>query len=185
MLGIYAEGRLWGRLGPPASDRSWPHCGIRRRCITRCTCCMDNQIDLIRIFTAATQSASFRETATRLGTSPQVVTRAIQQLEERLGETLFHRSTRSVRTRRSGRLLPCARMRSGSWSSDIKLPKYRPQASPSRGTSSSFVTSTTSEVASPPDAVIAPTNSSSSARVQQRRHGRHSCAARRTEQRAL
>ncbi|WP_223191227.1 helix-turn-helix domain-containing protein [Paraburkholderia panacisoli] len=82
---------------------------------------MDNQIDLIRIFTAATQSASLRETATRLGTSPQVVTRAIQQLEERLGETLFHRSTRSVRTRRSGRLLPCARMRSCSWSSDIKL----------------------------------------------------------------
>ncbi|MFL9937096.1 LysR family transcriptional regulator, partial [Paraburkholderia sp. RL18-103-BIB-C] len=58
---------------------------------------MDNQIDLIRIFTAATQSASFRETATRLRTSPQVVTRAIQQLEERLDETLFHRSTRSVR----------------------------------------------------------------------------------------
>jgi DNA-binding transcriptional LysR family regulator len=58
---------------------------------------MDNQIELIRIFTAATQSDSFRETASRLGTSPQVVTRAIQQLEERLGETLFHRSTRSVR----------------------------------------------------------------------------------------
>src|SRR5258705_9745179 len=58
---------------------------------------MDNQIDLIRIFATGAASGSFREAASRLGQSPQVVTRAIQQLEERLGETLFHRSTRSVR----------------------------------------------------------------------------------------
>ncbi|RKP46063.1 LysR family transcriptional regulator [Trinickia fusca] len=58
---------------------------------------MDNQIDLIRIFVMTAESASFREAAGRLGISPQVVTRAIRQLEERVGETLFHRSTRNVR----------------------------------------------------------------------------------------
>ncbi|MGW4109080.1 LysR family transcriptional regulator, partial [Streptomyces sp. NPDC004976] len=32
-----------------------------------------------------------------MGTSPQGVTRAIQQLEQHYGEVLFHRSTRQVR----------------------------------------------------------------------------------------
>jgi DNA-binding transcriptional LysR family regulator len=58
---------------------------------------MENQLDLIRIFSVTAASASFREAAVRLGTSPQVVTRAIQKLEKQLGETLFHRSTRSMR----------------------------------------------------------------------------------------
>jgi DNA-binding transcriptional LysR family regulator len=94
---------------------------------------MDNQIDLIRIFTAATQSASFRETATCLGTSPQVVTRAIQQLEERLGETLFHRSTRSVRITTFGKTFA---VRAYALLQSVEryqaCRKYRPQASPSR-----------------------------------------------------
>ncbi|MGQ3563376.1 LysR family transcriptional regulator, partial [Acinetobacter baumannii] len=40
---------------------------------------------------------NFKHTATRLGISPQKVTRAIKELESVLGEQLFHRNTRSVR----------------------------------------------------------------------------------------
>lgn len=56
-----------------------------------------NDFELLKVFCAAAEAPSFREAAMRLGVSPQVVTRAVQRLEERLGETLFHRSTRQVR----------------------------------------------------------------------------------------
>ncbi|HEY0294773.1 MAG TPA: LysR family transcriptional regulator [Bordetella sp.] len=57
---------------------------------------MLNRLEILRIFSAAAGSPTFREAATRLGVSPQVVTRAIRELEAALGETLFHRSTRRV-----------------------------------------------------------------------------------------
>ncbi|MGV8920547.1 MAG: LysR family transcriptional regulator [Pseudomonas sp.] len=57
---------------------------------------MLNRIEMVRIFCAAAESRSFREAATRLGISPQGVTRAIQALESELGEPLFHRNTRQV-----------------------------------------------------------------------------------------
>lgn len=57
---------------------------------------MLNRIDLLKTFLAAASCTSFREAATRLGVSPQVVTRAVRELEEQLGETLFHRNTRHV-----------------------------------------------------------------------------------------
>jgi DNA-binding transcriptional LysR family regulator len=57
---------------------------------------MLNRLDLLRIFLAASSSTSFREAAARLGVSPQVVTRAVRELEEQLRETLFHRNTRRV-----------------------------------------------------------------------------------------
>ncbi|WVM92708.1 LysR family transcriptional regulator [Halopseudomonas pachastrellae] len=44
----------------------------------------------------SSRAGSFREAATRLGISPQGVTRAIQALEAELGESLFHRNTRQV-----------------------------------------------------------------------------------------
>ena len=56
-----------------------------------------NDFELLKVFCAAAEAPNFREAATRLGVSPQVVSRAVGQLEERLGETLFHRSTRQVR----------------------------------------------------------------------------------------
>lgn len=56
-----------------------------------------NDYELLKIFCAAADAPSFRAAATQLAVSPQVVTRAVQRLEERLGETLFHRSTRQVR----------------------------------------------------------------------------------------
>ncbi|WP_257251851.1 LysR family transcriptional regulator (plasmid) [Burkholderia cepacia] len=58
---------------------------------------MLNRLDLLKIFAAAAAAPTFREAAARLGVSPQVVTRAVRELEEMLGETLFHRTTRSIR----------------------------------------------------------------------------------------
>lgn len=57
---------------------------------------MLNRMELIRIFSVAAQCTTFRDAATRLGTSPQTVTRAIKELERTFGEMLFHRSTRQV-----------------------------------------------------------------------------------------
>lgn len=57
---------------------------------------MLNRMEMVRIFCTAAEAGSFREAATRLGISPQGVTRAIQALETELGESLFHRNTRQV-----------------------------------------------------------------------------------------
>lgn len=57
---------------------------------------MQNRAEMIRIFVTAADAHSFREAASRLGISPQKVTRAIQELEYLLGEPLFHRSTRQL-----------------------------------------------------------------------------------------
>lgn len=58
---------------------------------------MSNRLDALRVFCIAADAANFREAAVRLSVSPQVVTRAVRELEEDLGEPLFHRSTRGVR----------------------------------------------------------------------------------------
>ncbi|EPR9492790.1 helix-turn-helix domain-containing protein [Klebsiella pneumoniae] len=69
---------------------------------------MNKEMELLRIFRVAAESSSFRDAAVRLGTSPQGVTRAIQQLEQHYGEVLFHRSTRQVRITAFGEgLLDC------------------------------------------------------------------------------
>jgi len=57
---------------------------------------MLNRMEMIRIFCSAADCSNFREAATRLGVSPQTVTRVIKALEEELGEILFHRNTRQV-----------------------------------------------------------------------------------------
>nr|WP_311529517.1 LysR family transcriptional regulator [uncultured Ralstonia sp.] len=58
---------------------------------------MLNRLEMLRIFVAAAEAGSFKEAAVRLGTSPQAVTRAVQELERAQGELLFHRNTRQVR----------------------------------------------------------------------------------------
>ncbi|KHK57797.1 LysR family transcriptional regulator [Ralstonia sp. A12] len=63
---------------------------------------MQDRLELLRIFTAAASATTFREAAARLGVSPQAVTRAVRELEDTLGETLFHRNTRSVQITRYG-----------------------------------------------------------------------------------
>lgn len=57
---------------------------------------MSNKLQLLRIFCAAAEAKNFKEAAAKLGISPQAVTRAIQDLEGRLGELLFHRNTRQI-----------------------------------------------------------------------------------------
>lgn len=55
---------------------------------------MQNHFELIRIFAIAAEAESFRDAAAILGKSPQVITRAIKELETLRQETLFYRSTR-------------------------------------------------------------------------------------------
>ncbi|NVZ24356.1 LysR family transcriptional regulator [Pseudomonas gingeri] len=72
---------------------------------------MKNRLEGLRIFVVAADSANFREAATKLGVSPQVVTRVIREFEDELGELLFHRSTRGVQLSTFGvQLVERARM---------------------------------------------------------------------------
>lgn len=66
---------------------------------------MNNRLEALRVFCTAADAANFRDAALRLAVSPQVVTRAVRELEDELGEPLFHRSTRGVRLTDFGRLL--------------------------------------------------------------------------------
>ncbi|WP_077003243.1 LysR family transcriptional regulator [Variovorax sp. KK3] len=66
---------------------------------------MSNRLEALRVFCAAADAANFRDAAIRLSVSPQVVTRAVRELEDELGEPLFHRSTRGVQLTDFGRTL--------------------------------------------------------------------------------
>lgn len=66
---------------------------------------MADRLEMLRIFCAAAQAPSFRAAATRLGLSPQAVTRAVQALEALQGEVLFLRSTRHVQLTAAGEAL--------------------------------------------------------------------------------
>ena len=66
---------------------------------------MQNQLEMLRIFKVVAESANFKDASVRLGISPQSVTRAIKQLEERLGEPLFYRSTRNTTITEYGKQL--------------------------------------------------------------------------------
>ena len=63
---------------------------------------MQNRLEMLRIYCAAVEAESFKDAATRLGTSPQAVTRAVQEAEMLVGEILFHRNTRRVRATAAG-----------------------------------------------------------------------------------
>lgn len=58
---------------------------------------MLNRLEMMRIFCVAAESPSFKDAAIRLGVSPQAVTRAIKELEHKIGEPLFYRNTRHMR----------------------------------------------------------------------------------------
>ena len=66
---------------------------------------MQNKLEMMRIFCVAAESRNFKEAATQLGISPQVVTRAIKELEEQRGEILFYRSTRQIKITADGERL--------------------------------------------------------------------------------
>jgi DNA-binding transcriptional LysR family regulator len=63
---------------------------------------MLNRLEMMRIYCAAVEAESFKDAAARLGTSPQAVTRAVQEVEALVGEILFHRNTRRVRATEAG-----------------------------------------------------------------------------------
>ncbi|WP_347557114.1 LysR family transcriptional regulator [Robbsia sp. KACC 23696] len=63
---------------------------------------MLNKIEMLRIFCAAVDAASFKDAATRLAISPQAVTRAVHEAERATGEVLFHRNTRRVNVTQAG-----------------------------------------------------------------------------------
>lgn len=63
---------------------------------------MLNRLEMLRLFCAAADASSFKEAAARLGTSPQAITRAVKELEEALGEVLFHRNTRGIQVTEFG-----------------------------------------------------------------------------------
>lgn len=56
-----------------------------------------NRLEALRTFAIAADAANFRDAATRLGVSPQVITRVVRELETAFGEPLFYRNTRGVR----------------------------------------------------------------------------------------
>lgn len=58
---------------------------------------MTHSLEVLRTFCVAAESINFRDAALRLAVSPQVVTRVVRELEDAVGEPLFHRSTRGVR----------------------------------------------------------------------------------------
>lgn len=58
---------------------------------------MLNKLEMMRIFCVAAESATFKDAASRLGVSPQAVTRAVKELENLVGEPLFYRNTRQMR----------------------------------------------------------------------------------------
>jgi len=58
---------------------------------------MLDKLDALKIFCTAAETLRFRETATRLGIAPQLVTRAVAELEKKLGEMLFVRNTRQMK----------------------------------------------------------------------------------------
>lgn len=64
---------------------------------------MNSLQDALRIFVTAAEARNFRDAATRLGLSPQAVTRAIRRLEDHFGEALFLRTTRQTRITEFGR----------------------------------------------------------------------------------
>ena len=66
---------------------------------------MLNRLEMMRIFCATAEAASFKEAAARLGISPQAVTRAVKELELLLGEPLFYRNTRQIRITEFGEQL--------------------------------------------------------------------------------
>ena len=86
---------------------------------------MSNRLEALRVFCTAADAANFRDAAIRLSVSPQVVTRAVRELEEELGEPLFHRSTRGVQLTDFGRQL-AERARVGGRRRGRALPSHRP-----------------------------------------------------------
>lgn len=64
---------------------------------------MLSHIDLLKTFIAAAESESFKDAAVKANTTPQSVSRAIKELELKLGEHLFYRTTRMIKITEFGK----------------------------------------------------------------------------------
>lgn len=71
-----------------------------------------DRVQTMSIFVAVAEEAGFAPAARRLGLSPPSITRAVSELEARLGARLLHRTTRSVRLTETGEryLADCRRI---------------------------------------------------------------------------
>ena len=71
-----------------------------------------DRLQAMSVFVAVADESGFAAAARRLGMSPASVTRAVSQLEQRLGARLFVRSTRSVQLTDAGQryLVDCRRI---------------------------------------------------------------------------
>jgi DNA-binding transcriptional LysR family regulator len=71
-----------------------------------------DRLQTMTVFVAVAEEAGFAAAAGRLNMSPPSVTRAVSELETRLGARLLHRTTRSVRLTESGHryLADCRRI---------------------------------------------------------------------------
>jgi DNA-binding transcriptional LysR family regulator len=61
-----------------------------------------DRLETMRVFIAVAEAQGFAAAARQLGLSPPAVTRAVSELEERLGTLLLHRTTRIVRLTDAG-----------------------------------------------------------------------------------
>ncbi len=64
-----------------------------------------NRAEILEVFVEVADRASFSEAARRLGRSPTAITRAIAELEQRLGVRLLNRTTRAVGMTEAGQRL--------------------------------------------------------------------------------
>jgi DNA-binding transcriptional LysR family regulator len=64
-----------------------------------------SDLEGIPVFVAVAEQRSFRAASERLGVTRSAVSQAIRRLEERLGVTLLHRTTRSVHLTEAGERL--------------------------------------------------------------------------------
>ena len=71
-----------------------------------------DRLQTMSVFVAVAEENGFAPAARRLGVSPPSVTRAVSELEQRLGAKLLHRTTRSVRLTDAGQryLADCRRI---------------------------------------------------------------------------
>ena len=71
-----------------------------------------DRLHTMSVFVAVAETAGFASAARRLNMSPPAVTRAVTELEQRLGAKLLHRTTRTVRLTEAGDryLVDCKRL---------------------------------------------------------------------------
>src|SRR3990167_46607 len=71
-----------------------------------------NALQNVKAFLLSARTGSFSAAARELGLSPSVITKRITQLEDHIGTSLFHRSTRNIALTDAGaRILPrCVRI---------------------------------------------------------------------------